>query len=147
MIGRISGVAATALLLTGMVACGNRHTGTLTPHLEQRFASEGTTRRADDLDFRYTTASGRNSRWEIRRASIVVTKSSVFIHKNDKIGLDITPATQRDVSVDRSADRIRIHAGRGQSEEIWSFVPPSDAPGWTTDIRSITNLSKGSRQN
>jgi hypothetical protein len=68
----------------------------------------------------------------------------VFIHKNEKVGLEITPATRRDVSVERSLNRIRIHSGRGQSEEIWSFVPPDDAAGWTTDIRSVINLSKGS---
>jgi hypothetical protein len=133
----------SALVIT-IAACGDRHTGTLSPSLEQRFASEGVARRADDLDFRYTTdPRGRNERWEIRRASIVVTKSSVFIHKNEKVGLEITPSTRRDVSVERSANRIRIHSGRGQSEEIWSFVPPDDASGWTTDIRSVINLSKG----
>ena len=145
MIFRISRVAAAALIFMGMTACGDRHTGKLAPELEQRFTSEGILRRANDLDFRYTTdPRGRNERWEMRRASIVVTKSSVFIHKNEKVGLEITPATRRDVSVERSADRIRIHSGRGQSEEIWSFVPPDDAPGWTTDIRSVINLSKGS---
>jgi hypothetical protein len=143
MIVRISRVAMT-LLLIGAAAC-DRHTGKLAADLEQRFTTEGITRRADDLDFRYTTdPRGQNERWEVRRASIIVTKSSVFIHKNDKIGLEITPSTRRDVSVERSADRIRIHSGRGQSEEIWSFVPPGDAPGWATDIRSVINLSKGS---
>jgi hypothetical protein len=144
MIVRISRVAMTSLLLIGAAAC-DRHTGKLAADLEQRFTTEGITRRADDLDFRYTTdPRGQNERWEVRRASIIVTKSSVFIHKNDKIGLEITPSTRRDVSVERSADRIRIHSGRGQSEEIWSFVPPGDAPGWATDIRSVINLSKGS---
>jgi hypothetical protein len=137
--------AVFSTLLISIAACGDRHTGALSPALEQRFASEGVVRRADDLDFRYTTdPRGRNERWEMRRASIVVTKSSVFIHKNGKIGLEITPSTRRDVSVERSADRIRIHSGRGQSEEIWSFVPSDDASGWATDIRSVINLSKGS---
>ncbi len=137
--------AMVSALVFGVTACGARNTGKLSPELEQRFTAEGISRRADDLDFRYTTdPRGGNERWEIRRASIVVTKSSVFIHKNEKFGLEITPSTRRDVSVERAANRIRIHAGRGQSEEIWSFVPPDDAAGWTTDIRSVINLSKAS---
>jgi hypothetical protein len=145
VIGTVSRIALASMFFIGMTACGDRHTSKLTPELEQRFASEGVARRADDLDFRYTTdPRGRNERWEIRRASIVVTKSSVFIHKNEKVGLEITPATRRDVSVERSANRIRIHSGRGQSEEIWSFLPPGDAPGWTSDIRSVINSSRGS---
>ncbi len=137
-------LVTAALLLLALGACGDKHTGTLTKDQEQRYAAEGIKRRADDLEFRYTRdPRGRGERWENRRASIVVTGSSVLIHKNEKVGVDITPATQRDLSVDRSADRIRIHAGRGQSEEIWSFVPPDDAPGWTSDIRAVINASKG----
>lgn len=148
MTGRIFNATIVALFLTVAGGCADRHTGKLSPELEQRFTSEGITRRADDIDFRYTTdPRGQNERWEMRRASVVVTKSSVFIHKNEKIGLEITPSTRRDVSVERSANRIRIHSGRGQSEEIWSFVPPADAAGWTTDIRSVINLSKGSLKN
>jgi hypothetical protein len=136
-------VALASIALATITACGDRHTGTLTAAQEKQFADEGVLRRADDLDFRYTSdPRGRNERWENRRASIVVTKSTVLIHKNAKVGLEITPAARRDLSVDRSADRIRIHSGRGQSEEVWSFVPPSDAPGWTTDIRSVIKSTK-----
>ena len=133
----------SALALVSIMACGDRHTGTLTAEQGKQFASEGVVRRADDLDFRYTSdPRGRYERWENRRASIVVTHSTVLIHKNAKVGLEITPAARRDLSVERSADRIRIHSGRGRSEEVWSFVPPGDAPGWTTDIRAAINASK-----
>jgi hypothetical protein len=131
-----------AIALASTIAC-DRSTGKLTAEQEKQFASEEIVRRADDLDFRFTQdPRGRSERWENRRASIVVTKSSVFIHKNAKVGLDINPASRRDLSVDRSANRVRVHSGRGQSEEVWSFVPPDDAPGWTTDIRAVINATK-----
>ena len=140
---RMGRVVLVALAVAAISGCGDRHTGALTAAQEKQFADEGVLRRADDLDFRYTSdPRGRNERWENRRASIVVTKSTILIHKNAKVGLEITPAARRDLSVDRSADRVRIHSGRGQSEEVWSFVPPSDAPGWTTDIRSVIKSTK-----
>jgi len=140
---RAARIALAALAIAAIGGCADRHTGALTAEQEKQFADEGVLRRGDDLDFRYTSdPRGRNERWENRRASIVVTKSTVLIHKNAKVGLEITPAARRDLSVERSADRIRIHSGRGQSEEVWSFVPPSDAPGWTTDIRSVINSTK-----
>ncbi len=139
---RTRAFSLAAAVMISLVGCGDKHTGALSKGLEQRFGSEGITHRADDLEFRYTRdPRGRGERWENRRASIVVTRSSVYIHKNEKVGVDITPQTRRDVSVERSADRVRIHSGRGQSEEVWSFVPPSDAPGWTTDIRAVMNAS------
>ncbi|HMA19680.1 MAG TPA: hypothetical protein VKO87_02690, partial [Gemmatimonadaceae bacterium] len=51
----------------------------------------------------------------------------------------VTPRTQKAVEVERTGDRIRIRSGSGRSEEIWSFEPESDAPGWTADIRAVTN--------
>ena len=140
---RLARVALSALLIAAVVSCGDLHTGALTAGQEAQFEKEGMLRRADDLDFRYTTdPRGRTERWENRRASIIVTRSTVLIHKNAKVGLEITPSARRELSVERSADRIRIHSGRGRSEEVWSFVPPSDAPGWTTDIRSVINSTK-----
>jgi hypothetical protein len=136
-------IAVGALAIAAIAGCGDLNTGALTTAQEKRFSDEGMLRRADDLDFRYTAdPRGRTERWENRRASIVVTKSTVLIHKNAKIGLEITPAARRDLSVERSGNRIRIHSGRGQSEEVWSFIPPRDAPGWTTDIRSVINSTK-----
>jgi hypothetical protein len=122
-------------------------TSELTPEQEARFQAEGMVRRADDLDFRFTRdPGGRTERREERRASIVVTKSSILIHKNEKLGLEITPRTRREVSVERTGDRIRIRSGRGRSEEIWSFVPPDDAPGWTSALRSVIAGSSAGRR-
>jgi hypothetical protein len=133
--------AARALLFLCIPACGDtRSTAQLPAQLEARVASEGVVRRAADLTFRYTEAPGRrNARWEDRRASIVVTPTTILIHKNAKVGLEITPRTRRDVAVERDGSRVRLRAGRGRSEELWSFVPPDgDAAGWTKDLRAAT---------
>jgi hypothetical protein len=129
--------AASLLLLS---ACELGSTDALSTDLEERFNQEGIVRRAANLDFRYTRdPGGRDERREDRRASIVVTKSTVYIHKNDKVGLNITPRTRRATAVQRSGDRVRVRIGSGRSEEIWSFVPPDDPAGWTTDIRAVIN--------
>jgi len=47
---------------------------------------------------------------EDRKASIIVTKQSVIIHKNQKAGLEITPRTRRYVEVRR--DRIELGSAR-----------------------------------
>ena len=126
--------AAIALLIVA-IGC-NTSTSALTAEQQARFQAEGIKRKADDVTFRFTRdPGGRGERWEERRASIIVTGSSLLIHKNEKVGLEINPRTRREVSVQRSGDRVRIRSGRGRSEEIWSFVPPDDAPGWTADIR------------
>jgi len=131
-----------ALLCTvGLVACGEpRSTAELPPQVEARIAQEGVVRRAADLMFRYTEAPGRRSaRWEDRRASIVVTPTTILIHKNAKVGLEITPRTRRDLAIEREGSRVRLRAGRGRSEELWSFVPPDgDAAGWARDMRAVT---------
>jgi hypothetical protein len=133
---------AAALLLTctaivTTAAC-REQTGALTPAQQQRIDSEGLVRRADDLMFRYTHDAGRREAgWEDRKASILVTKQSVIIHKNDKLGLEITPRTRRFVQVRRDGERVRISAGGGRSAESWSFVPPDDAVGWVEDIRAV----------
>jgi hypothetical protein len=126
-----------AVACIGGIACDNS-TSRLSSQQERQFASEGIVRRADDQIFRYTSNPGeRSERWEDRRASIIVTRSSLLIHKNEKVGLAITPRTKRDVSVQRSGNRVRIRAGRGNSEVVWSFTPPDDAGGWTRDIRAL----------
>jgi hypothetical protein len=136
MNGRMAFAAFAAVVLS---AC-SRTTARLSPEQEKLFAAEGVVRKADDVVFRYTSDPGRRSeRWENRRASIVVTHSSLLIHKNEKVGLWVTPRTQKAVAVERTGDRIRIRSGSGRSEEIWSFEPESDAPGWTADIRAVTN--------
>jgi len=141
--GRLSvvlGLFAVAALAGG---CQER-TGNLTPSEQQRIDSEGLVRRADDLVFRYTHDTGtRDAGWEDRKASIIVTKQSVIIHKNEKLGLEITPRTRSYVAVRRDGDRVRVSAGGGKSAESWSFIPPDDAAGWADDIRAVIRLGAG----
>ena len=126
-----------ATMLLSMSAC-DRSTSHLSAEQERRFQSEGIRRKADDINFRFTRdPGGRSERWEDRRASIIVTDSSLLIHKNAKVGLEVTPRARREILVQRSQGRIRIRTGRGRSEEIWSFEPQSDAEGWMRDIRAV----------
>ena len=137
------------LALIALVAAAGCDTSTsrLTQEQGQRFASEGVLHRADDQIFRYTEdPGGRSERREDRKASIIVTKSSLLIHKNAKVGLEITPRSQKELSVQRSGNRVRIHAGKGKSETIWSFTPPDDADGWTRDIRALMRTSAAGRK-
>ena len=85
-----------ALALLAILAACHRTTATLPPDLLSRFEAESIVRRADDLVFRYSyySRSTYGTRWEERDASIIVTKRSVFIHKNEKVGLDLTPASR-----------------------------------------------------
>lgn len=130
-------LAGTLLLAAPLGAC-QEHTGALTAAQQQRLESEGIVRRADDLTFRYTHDAGRrDAGWEDRRASIIVTRQSVIIHKNEKLGLELTPRTRRFVEVRRDGKRVRLSAGGGRSAESWSFVPPDDARGWAEDIRAV----------
>lgn len=139
---RIS-TAAALISLTLVAGCGSRSTARLDPATETRLTGEGIVRRADDLIFRYTVGAGRsNAGWEDRQASIVVTRSSVLIHKNAKVGVDIRPGHADRYSVERSGTRVRIRSGAGRSGEIWSFEPPGDAAGWTADIRSAIHANQ-----
>lgn len=133
-----------ALLLGFAVALACREsTGRLSAGQEARFVAESVLHRADDLEFRYTEGGGRRGgRWEERLASIVVTRQSVFIHKNQKVGLELTPLTRREIEVRRDGDRVRITAGSGRSAESWSFLPPDDPEAWARDVR---NVVKGRR--
>ena len=135
------------LALTSATAGGCRqHTGALTAAQQQRLDGEGIVRRADDLMFRYTHDAGRrNAGWEDRKASIIVTKQSVIIHKNEKLGLEINPRTRRYAQVRRDGDRVRISAGGGNSAESWSFVPPDDAAGWVADVRAVIKGAQPAR--
>ena len=137
-------------LLVGLVGlgCSNFQTTARLPRdLESRIRQEGIVRSASDLTFRYTEASGRRrTRWEDRRASIVVTPATILIHKNNKIGLEITPRTLRPVAVERDGNRLKLRAGSGQSEELWSFVPPDgDAVGWSGDLKAVVSQTKQPR--
>lgn len=130
------------LVAVSLAGACHEKTGALTSSEQQRIDSEGLVRRADDLMFRYTHDAGRrDAGWEDRKASIIVTKQSVIIHKNEKLGLELTPRTRRYVQVRRDGSRVRISAGAGTSAESWSFVPPDDPAGWATDIRAVLKPS------
>jgi hypothetical protein len=134
------------LLLTTSVGCSNFGTTARLPaDWDQRLQREGVLRSANDLTFRYTLAPGRSrSHWEDRRASIVVTPATILIHKNAKIGLEVTPRTLRPVAIERDGSRVRIRAGSGRAEELWSFQPPDgDVVGWTRDLRAV--ISRNSK--
>lgn len=134
---------ALGLLIAASAGC-SRETGRLTPAQEQRFAEEGLLHRADNVMFRWTQGAGREgATWEDRVASIIVTRRSVLIHKNEKVGVEITPDSRRDYEVHRDGQRVRIRAGRGKSAETWSFTPDDDAEAWAQDIRAIIRLSGG----
>jgi hypothetical protein len=141
--GRAQSLAGAMALLGAAIAGCSEKTGELTPSQQQRLESEGIVRRADDLMFRYSHNAGRREAgWEYRKASILVTKQSVIIHKNQKLGLEITPSTRRFVQVRRDGDRVRVSAGGGQSAESWSFTPPDDAAGWARDIRAVVSQAR-----
>jgi hypothetical protein len=144
-------VGQCLLVISGAVIASiagcDRSTARLPAAQERQFQNEGIRRRADDVIFRWTRdPGGRDERREDRRASIVVTSSSLLIHKNAKVGLQLTPRTRKATTVERSGDRIRIRSGRGRSEEIWSFEAPEDAPGWATDIRNVINSLESGRR-
>lgn len=124
-----------------LVALGwgcRQETGRLPPEQEQRFAAEGILHRANNLRFRWTEGGGRRGgTWEDRLASIVVTRQSLLIHKNEKVGVEITPGRGRRYEVHRDGERVRISVGSGRSLETWSFVPPDDPDAWTQDIRAV----------
>jgi hypothetical protein len=130
------------LAVVGLLSACQEKTGALTAEQRARFESEGVIRRGDDLMFRYTHDAGRrDAGWEDRRASIIVTKQRVIIHKNEKLGLELTSRTRRYVQVRRDGTRVRISAGTGASAESWSFVPPDDPAGWAMDIRAVLKPS------
>ncbi len=135
-------LSLTLAILAICAAC-HRTTSTLPPDLASRFEAESIVHQANDEVFRYTyySRSTRGTRWEDRDASIIVTKSSVFIHKNEKVGLDLTAATRKATDVRREGDRVIISAGSGQSRVSWSFRPPEDAEGWARDIRAVIETS------
>ncbi len=119
-------------LAVGLAACQTRDTSRLTAAQETAFATEGVVHRAANVRFRYT-----HNGWEDRLASIIVTRQSVLIYKNEKVGLEITPASRRAYDVAREADRVKISAGTDGSKEVWSFIPPDSAAAWTESIRAV----------
>jgi hypothetical protein len=125
-----------------MAGC-HESTGALSREREAQLTAEGIRRRADDLVFRFTRDPGGYREFrEDRPASIVVTDSSVLIHKKEKVGLEVTPRSRQFYGVERERERVRIRSGTGRREEIWSFMPPSDPDGWTADIRAVISGSR-----
>ena len=138
-------------LTSGIVVClalaflsvGCQKTGRLSPELQGRFEKEGIAHRADDLTFRRTRPAGqRDSGWDEKRASIVVTRESVFLHVNGKPLVEITPRSTGYYEVHRDHERIALRAGSGKSALSWSFRPPDDADTWTKDIRAVIQNAK-----
>lgn len=135
--------ALLAGLALALAACAPGDTSRLEPDVESRLAAEGVRFRAANVVFRYTHDVGtRDAGWEDRLGSIVVTGETVLIHKNERIGIEITPRSRRFYEVSREGDRVRINAGSGGARETWSFAPPSDAPGWTEAIRAVIRNSR-----
>ena len=129
--------------LAMLAGCTQPDTSTVEPQREARLAAETIRHRAANLTFRFTHDAGtRAAGWEDRIASIVVTDSTVLIHKNAKIGLEIVPESRRFYDVAKDGDRVRITAGSGKSRESWSFVPPDSAAAWTESIRRAIRRSK-----
>ncbi len=145
--GKVAHIAAVALGAALLIAGCSADTSRLDPERARRLPHEGIARRADNIVFRYTARAGtREASWEDRRGSIVVTGETILIHKNEKIGLEITPRTRKVVAVERRGQRVRIKVGKGRAAEIWSFVPSDDAPGWADDLRAVVRApDPGSR--
>ena len=139
---RLTSRVVASLLLT-MLTVGCQKTGKLSADLQARFEKEGIVHRADDLIFRRTrVGSSRDSGWEDKRASIIVTHESVFLHVNGRPLVQITPRSTGYYEVRRDHDRIALHAGSGKSALSWSFYPPDDADGWAKDIRAVIKNAK-----
>ena len=128
------------LLLTLLTPSCAEETGRLTADQEQRLAAETIVRRANNLMFRHTRGAG--ARWEDLRASIVVTRGTILIHRNGEIEFLLKPSSRRSCEVHLDHNRIRINAGRGESAEVWSFQAPDDAPAWVADIMSTIRATK-----
>jgi hypothetical protein len=130
-------------LLLALLVAGCQRTGKLSPELQARFEKEGIAHRADDFTFRRTRAAGqRDSGWDEKRASIVVTRESVFLHVNGKPLVEITSRSSGYYDVHRDHDRISLRAGGGKSALSWSFRPPDDADAWAKDIRAVIKNAK-----
>ena len=136
-----SRLAAFVALVLFTGAC--QRTGKLSPALQARFDKEGIKHRMDDVTFRRTRPAGyRDSGWDEKRASIIVTPESILIHVNSKPLIDITPRSTGYYEVHRDHERIALRTGSGGSTLIWSFRPSDDPDSWTKDIRSVIKNAK-----
>ncbi|HEX8490635.1 MAG TPA: hypothetical protein VF626_06425 [Chthoniobacterales bacterium] len=137
-----TGLATCVFLALFATGC-QKKTGQLSAELQARFEKEGIAHRADDLTFRRTHVAGdEEGSWDKKRASIIVTSTSVFLHENGKPLVEITPRSTGVYEVHREKDRISLRAGSGKSALSWSFRPPDDADKWTIAIRSVIKNAK-----
>ena len=144
MTGRSIVSALAVCLLAGAVGCGER-TGALTASQQQRLDTEGLVRRADDLMFRYTHDAGRrDAGWEDREASILVTKQSLIIHKNEKLGLELTTRSRRFAQVRRDGERMQKQRGRRRVGGELVVRAAGGAVGWANDIRAVIKAGQSS---
>jgi hypothetical protein len=112
-------------------------TARLTPELTRRFESEGTVHRADDVILRFTHGIGtRRGGWEDVKASVIVTRRSIVIHRNAELLLDLHGGQGGEFSVRRDHDRLSLRIGGRQSAKSWSFRPRDDAQQWAEDMRA-----------
>ena len=124
-----------------------RDTSTLTPAWQQRFATEGIVRRADNVVVRHTREAGRyENSYKDRLASVVVTRGTILIHQGERVLLEVTPRTRREISITRQGGRIRIRAIGERVTEIFSFEPKEDAAGWAEDLRAVAKLGSRSSE-
>ena len=129
-----AGVLALALLLAGCAA----DTGRLPASMEERLAAAGIVHRARNLAFRHSRdTGGYDARWRDVVASIVVTRETVLIHRNEQELLRLSPRTRREVEVRRAAGRIRIRLVGARNSETWSFMPPDSGAEWAAGIRAV----------
>lgn len=130
-------LCATLVLLTlGIAGCSGT-TATLTPEMAQRLEAEGTLHRADDIVLRFTHGIGaRRGGWEDVKASVVVTRRSIVIHRNAEMLLDVRSGDSREISVRRDHERLSLRIGGGRSAKSWSFRPADDPERWADDMRA-----------
>jgi hypothetical protein len=125
---------AAVVLAIACLGCAEE-TSRLSSDQEQRLAAQGITHRANNLMFRHTRGAG--ARWDDVRASIVVTRGTVLVHRNGEIEFLYEPRSRRNCEIHRDHERIRISAGSGKSAEAWSFAPPDDPQGWAVNMRHV----------
>ena|SRR5690349_23640876 len=127
--GSLSYLVCLSVICLPLIVGGCQKTGKLSPELTARFEKEGIARRADDQTFRRTTAVGqKDSTWEDKRASIVVTPETVFLHVNGKPLVEITPRSTGFYQIHRDHDRLSLRAGGGKMGDQL-VIPAAPGPG------------------
>lgn len=137
---RVLGVVAAIVALAAVAGC-SRDTSVLTPDWRQRFETEGIVRRADNVIVRHTREAGRwDNSYKDRLASVVVTRGTILFHQGERVLLEVTPRTRREITVTRQGGRVRVRAVGERVTEIFSFEPREDAVGWAEDLRKVVRL-------